>query len=315
MDETIINTKNKRRTWIAVMLSLILPGLGQVYCGKLTRGLLLGILNTLPISLIVMVLLFKNLFVLVLVAVGLFVFGGIIQLIAIIDSIYLVKHIGPNYELKEYNRWYVYLLLILMGGGSGTIASTSYIKSNIMEAFRIPIAQNYPTIIPGDRILANKIVYQKTDPRRGDMVVFLNPENRRENRIKRIVAVEGDTVEMKDNQLYINGQMLERQPLPQSELENLKVQACGKYLQGDVFYEINGDSKYKIFFSTTPHEKESYDFPKITVPKYNCFVLGDNRNDSYDSRNFGPIPLTAIKGRADWLYWRGKDWLRFDRLN
>ena len=110
MAETITNTKNKRHTWIAVMLSLILPGLGQVYCGKLIRGLLLSILNTLPISLIVMVLMFKNSLALILTAIGLIVFGGIIQLIAIIDSIYLVKHVGCNYELKEYNRWYVYLL-------------------------------------------------------------------------------------------------------------------------------------------------------------------------------------------------------------
>jgi signal peptidase I len=315
MADTITNTKNKRHIWIAVMLSLILPGLGQVYCGKLIRGLLLGILNTLPISLIVMVLLFKNLLVLVLVAVGLIVFGVIIQLIAIIDSIYLVKHVGPNYELKEYNRWYVYLLLIFMGGGSGTMGSASYIKSNIMEAFIVPVAQNYPTILPGDRVLVNKIVYQKTDPCRGDMVVFLNPEKRGQNYIKRIVAIAGDTIEMKDNQLYVNGQMLQRQPLSQMELEALKINVHDPDYQGDIFYEINGGSRYKIFLSKSQQDEKMQNFPAITIPKYNCFVLGDNRDSSEDSRNFGPVPIATIKGPADWRYWSAKDWLRFHRLN
>jgi signal peptidase I len=296
------------------MLSLIVPGLGQVYCGKLTRGLLLIILSTLPISSIAIVLLLKNSLALILVAVGLIVFSIIMQLIAIIDSIYLVKYVGPNYELKEYNRWYVYLLLILICG-SGTTGSTSYIKSNVMEAFRIPVAQNYPTIIPGDRILANKTAYLTTEPKRGDIVVFLNPEKRGQNYIKRIVAIAGDTVEMKDNQLYINGQMLQCQPLPQSELDSIKIKIKGEDLCGDLFYEINNGVKYKIFLAKPPNDQTPHSFAQITVPKYNCFVLGDNRNSSKDSRAFGLVPVVAIKGRADWRYWSAKDWLRFHRLN
>ena len=58
----------------------------------------------------------------------------------------------------------------------------------------------------------------------------------------------------------------------------------------------------------------SGDFAKITVGRYHCFVLGDNRNLSYDSRHFGPIQLATIKGRADYLYCHGKDWSRFGRI-
>lgn len=138
MEQAITNAQNKRQVWIALMLSLIMPGLGQIYCGKFARGLLLSILNTLPISFIILVLLFKNLLVLVLVAVGLIVFGGIIQIIAIIDSIYLVKSVGPDYKLKDYNRWYVYLLLILMGGGSGTIGSIFISKITLLRRSEYP---------------------------------------------------------------------------------------------------------------------------------------------------------------------------------
>jgi signal peptidase I len=196
MAEIITNTRNKRHIWIAVMLSLILPGLGQIYCGKLARGLLLSILNTVPVSLIFVAFLFENMLMLILVAVGLTVFDIIIQLVAIIDSIYLVKSIGPDYKLKDYNRWYVYLLLILMGGGCSSTGVASYVKNNICEAFVITTASNYPTMFLDDRILANKIVYLKADPQRGDMVFYLDPENRRETCIKRVVAVGGDRVEM-----------------------------------------------------------------------------------------------------------------------
>lgn len=309
MAETEIKRTSKRRIWAAVMLSLILPGLGQVYCGKLAKGLIFTILNVLPVFLILDILLLGTRAVLVLYIIGLLAFGGIIQIISIIDSIYMAKSIGSNYELKEYNRWYVYLLLILLVVSSGSAVGIGPHRGNLVEAFRVTSASVYPTIFPNDRILANKTVYRKIEPHRGDLVVYLNPEKRQQNNIKRVVAIAGDRVEMKDNQLYINGQMLERQPIPQSEFNGLNID--GKDVNGDAFYEINNGSKYKIFISKSDDEKKR-NFPEMTVPKYNCFVLGDNRNYSYDSRNYGPIPVATIKGRADWIYCPAS---RFSSLN
>jgi signal peptidase I len=237
----------------------------------------------------------------------------VIWLVAIIDSWYTAKHTADSYTLKDYNRWYVYVLLVLMGtGGSTQIAFN--VRKNILEAFRVPVASNYPTIVPNDRFLANKLAYKTSDPKRGDLVVFINPENRRINYIKRVVAIAGDTVEIKDGQLYINDEKLQRQMLAQSTLDNIRIKVRGEPLEGDVFYETNGNAKYKIFLSGPPHNQASSDFAKITVPAHHCFVLGDNRNLSQDSRHFGPIPLATVKGRADYLYWPAKDWSRFGRI-
>lgn len=287
----------KRHIWVAIMLSLIAPGLGQVYCGKLTKGLLFVALNTLPVSLLMLVFLFKNLTVMILGVVSLVIFGGIILIIALVDSIYLVNNVGANYVRKEYNRWYVYLLLLLIGGGGGN-GTTFYIKSNIVEAFRIPSVSMYPTIKNGDRILTDKTIYKKINPSRGDVVVYVNPENR-VNYIKRVVALEGDTVEMKNNQVYVNGRMLEHQTLSKTELESLKT---AKKSNDEVFYETNGSSKYLIFFSNSKVDEKMQNFSEIKIPKYCCFMLGDNRNESLDSRNSGPIPIAAIKGKATWVY-------------
>ena len=308
------STNNKRRPWLAVVFTLIMQGLGQVYCGRLARGLVFNFLNLLPIPIIIVLFSISNSPRLMPITIAIFIISGIIQLIAIIDSAHIAMHTKADYELKDYNRWYVYTLLVLIVA-SGSIGSALYLRDQSLEAFRVPAVSNYPTIVYNDRILANKIAYKKHNPVRGDLVVFINPENRQQNYIKRIVAIAGDTVEIKGGQVYINDEKLQRQSLPQSEWDDIKVEINGELLAGDVFYEINSDAKYKILLAKPPHDKTSGDFARITVPKHHCFVLGDNRNNSNDSRHFGPILLATIKGRADYLYWPAKNWWsRFGRL-
>lgn len=314
MAEVTVNIKSKRRIWVAIIFSLVMPGLGQVYCGKLARGLILNFLNILPLPIIIWLFSISNSSILIPTAITLILAAGIVQLIAIIDSGYLAKHMKTDYELKDYNRWYVYVLLVLIVTG-GSTGSALYLRNQTLEAFRVPTASNYPTIVPNDRFIANKLAYKNSDPERGDLVVFLNPTNRKINFIKRVVAIAGDTVEIKDGQVYINDEKLQRHKLDQSTLDNIRVEIKGVPLEGDVYEETNGDAKYKIILVKPPHDKMSHDFEKITVPKHHCFVLGDNRNNSYDSRHFGPVLLATIKGRADYLYCPAKDWSRFGKIS
>ncbi|GAG25978.1 unnamed protein product, partial [marine sediment metagenome] len=211
------------------------------------------------------------------------------------------------------NKPVVYVLLLVLIT-TGSVGSAFYLREQLLEAFRVPVASNYPTILPGDRFIANKIVYKSTDPKRGDFIVFVNPEDRRINYIKRVVAVAGETVEIRNGELYVNDQKLPREKLPQSTLDNIRITIKTNKiepLEGDVFEETNGDAKYKIFLA---EHKMPGDFAKMTVPKHHCFVLGDNRNLSKDSRHFGPVLLATIKGRADYLYFPSKDWSRFGRI-
>jgi signal peptidase I len=304
--------RHKRRPLVAVVLSLIMAGLGQIYCGRIIRGLVFALLCTVPFAVIAGLFIheaaIKVSFMLI-TALAL----AVVCLVAVIDSWYLARHTKPDYELKEYNRWYVYLLLCLINMGGSTTYSL-YFRDNYMEAFRVPTTSSYPTILPGDRFLANKLAYRSKDPQRGDLVVFVSPQNRRTNYIKRVVALAGDTVEIKDNDLYINGQKLEHTKINGSILNKIKVEVQGKMLDGDVYEETNNGAKYRIFLKSGDDTKLA-NFAKVTVPDYHCFVLGDNRNMSEDSRHFGSVPLTTIKARADYLYWPAKDWSRFGRLD
>jgi len=310
----IITTKTKeRKPLTAVVFSLIMPGLGHIYCGKIVKGLILAFLSSIFVPVIFASLSVSQTSVRMAVIIILLFLSLVVWLVAIIDSWYTAKHTSESYVLKDYNRWYVYVILILMSTGNSAQLSFN-IKATLVEAFRGVGIANYPTIVPNDRFLANKLAYKNSDPKRGDLVVCINPENRRWNWIKRVVAIAGDTVEIKDNQLYINDQQLERQKLPQSVLDNIRIKHQGKPMEGDVFYEINGNAKYKIFIDKSSDDQAPQNFAKITVPAHHCFILGDNRNHSRDSRQVGPIPLSTVKGRADYLYSPAKDWSRFGRI-
>jgi signal peptidase I len=310
MEEEIAHTENKRWPWVAVTLSVIMAGLGHIYCGRIVKGLVLAFISCILIPFLFGALSVSHSTTRIAVIIAALLASSVIWLYAIIDSGYIAERIKENYIPKDYNRWYVYLILILMGtGGSTQIAFN--VRTFYLQAFRVPVASNYPTMIPNDRFLANKIAYKNSNPQKGDLIVFTNPQDRRQNYIKRVVAVAGETVEIRNGEVYVNDQKLNRQKLPQSTLDDIRIQVNQAPLEGDVYEETNGSVKYKIFLADN---KTSGDFAKIAVPEHHCFVLGDNRNLSYDSRNFGPVLLATIKGRADYLYFPAKDWSRFGKI-
>ena len=303
----------KRSPLIAIVLSLIMPGLGHIYCGRITKGITLAFLSCVFIPLLFGILSASQFSIrIVVIITSLFALLAV-WLIAIVDSWRTAKHTSESYTLKDYNKRYVYLILVLMSTGS-SIPIAHYVRANFFETFRVPTAAGYPTIVPGDRFLANKLAYQNNDPKKGDIVVFISPEDRRVKYVKRVVAIAGETVEIKDNELYINGQKLVRVKLDGSILSRIKVELRGEILEGNVYEETNNGAKYKIFLAQFPYERVSLNFEKITVPKHHCFVIGDNRKLSQDSRHFGPLPLATIIGRADFIYWPAKDWSRFGSL-
>ena len=120
------------------------------------------------------------------------------------------------------------------------------------------------TLKSKDRVIINKIVYHLFVPSRGDIVVFKNPDNLKENYVKRVIGVAGDTVEIKDQRVYVNGEELDE-----------------GYLR----------------------EETKNDFPELSVPNDTIFVMGDNRNFSQDSRFIGPIPLKNVIGKAQLRIW------------
>jgi signal peptidase I len=163
-----------------------------------------------------------------------------------------------------------------------------FIRTFIIQAFKIPSGSMLETLQIGDQILVNKFIYGvkipftngKTlipvkDPKRDDIVVFKYPEDPSKDFIKRVVAVGGDTLEIIDKQLFINDKPVEKKP----------------------FAVYNEDRIIPGNFSTRDNLR------KITVPANKLFVMGDNRDNSHDSRFWGFVDLTEVRGEAFMIYW------------
>ncbi|MBI5866879.1 MAG: signal peptidase I [candidate division Zixibacteria bacterium] len=162
------------------------------------------------------------------------------------------------------------------------------IKTSIVEAYKIPSGSMEDTLLVGDFLLANKFVYgsklplidyrlpKVRDPRPGDIVIFKFPGNPSVNYIKRCVAVGGQVVEVKNKQLFVDGNPM---PLPQT----------GKYTAPD---QIEPASR---------SQRDNYGPYK--VPSNCFFMMGDNRDNSYDSRFWGPVPYDLIQGKAMVIHW------------
>lgn len=160
------------------------------------------------------------------------------------------------------------------------------IRTFVVQAFKIPSGSMEPTLEIGDHLLVNKFIYGVKipftsinlfpwkSPQRGDVVVFIYPLEPDKDFIKRVIGVEGDTVSIVNKKLYINGV---EAPDPHAVYRNNSI------LLGDL---QNLDN-----------------FGPVSVPKGNLFVLGDNRDRSYDSRFWGFVPLKDVLGKAFTIYW------------
>ena len=165
-----------------------------------------------------------------------------------------------------------------------------FVRTVFIQAFKIPSESMEDTLLVGDFLFANKFVYGAKipfittklpavrDPRPGDIIIFKYPGDQRTDYIKRCVAVEGQTVELKGTDLYVEG-------------------------------ELRGEDYLKYFHGST--------FGPYTVPRGHIFVMGDNRDNSADSRVWGPLNKDLILGKAMFIYfsWNGRDnAIRFSRI-
>jgi len=148
------------------------------------------------------------------------------------------------------------------------------IRTFVVQAFKIPSGSMIPTLLVGDHILVNKFVYRFVAPKRGDVIVFKYPVDESRDFIKRIIAVGGEDLNIKDQKIYINCKPVEPTCNPIDD-------PWGKW-----------EDRFGTIESTS-----------VKVPPDSYFVMGDNRNNSQDSRYWGFVKRDKIKGRAFLIYW------------
>lgn len=296
-----------RRPWIAVLLSLLCTGLGHIYCGRFVKGLVLFAISFFFLPLLtVSAMVGVNTLVLLILAAGYGVVSAV-YLYAVIDSHKTAKQSAQPYVLRDYNHSVVYILLILLQLPF-TLGIAFEVRENILEAFVCPAPSMEPTLRIGDRFLVNKTAYASRSPERGDIVVFNSPENRRQRWVKRVIAIPGDTIAVRGDDVLVNGHKLEREPVNSGAAE-----LCGYVPAGNVFEEQDGNVRYLVQLGTG--KEDIGDFEETRVPPGMVFVLGDNRGESRDSRLVGLIPQADVLGEVQFLYWPARTWSRFGAIN
>ncbi len=280
-----------------------MPGLGQVYTGDLPRGII-WILLTQAISVSGLLLLRIPSDLAWELGCACLVAQLSVWVLAAGDAYQLTLITRSEYVLKDYNKWYVYFALVLLGTGS-SLAYGIYVRDQLFRAWYVPTDGMFPTILAGDGVLSVNLT---SDPVRGDIVLFPNPDQRGNSFVKRVVAVAGDTVEIKNNRLLINGT-----ELPSSEVRQSEYVRNSHKFSGEIAFENNNGVSYSIFISD-PNSSLA-NMPIMTVPKYHCFVLGDNRDNSLDSRAFGPVPMSAIQWKLKYRWFEPiYDWSRLGKI-
>lgn len=161
-----------------------------------------------------------------------------------------------------------------------------FIRTFVVQAFKIPSGSMKPTLQVGDHILVNKFIYgvkipylstvvlPVKDPQRGDIVVFKFPVDPRKDFIKRVIALPGDVVEIRDKTIFINARRVNH---------DFGVFSDPRTIAGNL--------------------KPRDNLGPITVPKDALFVMGDNRDESFDSRFWGFVPIRDVSGKAFIIYW------------
>ncbi len=189
------------------------------------------------------------------------------------------------------------------------------IRTFIVQPFKIPSGSMIPTLLIGDHLLVNKFIYGTKIPfmdirifpvediKRGDVIVFKFPGNDSVNEgvhyIKRAIGLPGDEVNIEGRDVYINGEKIK-----QVYEGNYKYFEQGTEVTTDKYIDTLSENIFDVIYkkSSINTTKGKTNFP-ITIPEGNIFVLGDNRDNSYDSRFWGFVPIESISGKAFLIHW------------
>lgn len=288
----------RRKAWLAAFLSAIIPGIGQFYNRQVAKGL--GM----------MVLMFAA-GALEAFYTPLFIAFFFVEVLAVKDAYDSAEKVnGSSGKFFEHKMTIVLIILIMLGLESMPIGPV--IKSNFVEAFKVPAGSMYPTLIIGDHFLIGKSHLFYQSPRRGDIVVFPYPQYPTKNFVKRVIGIGGDKVQIISGELYINDQLISSKKLDGQEAGN---EQSSNAIGPPIIYEEKIDNAAHLVQYL--RDKSATNAGPWQVPQDSVFVMGDNRDNSQDSRVWGPVPSSTIYGKALKIYWswdRGELKVRWERI-
>ena len=290
-----------RKPWLALAMSFVLPGFGQIYNGDANKAIWLflafALLSIPVVSFVALYLsggwMMPILVASLLIALAIWIYG-------MVDA-WRSACGKTNYSPVAWQISGIYALVFLCCLLAQWFL-IDYVRNHLVQSFYIPSNSMEPGILRGDILFAD-MRYNcpgcKSEVRRGDIAIFVYPNNRTRYYIKRIVALPGDSVRIEGHRIWINEQSL--------------TTAEKQVGAGLLITESIDGRKWQVRWSQAKPQSENL---KLVVPAGQVFVLGDNRSSAHDSRRFGTVPLADVVGKARQI-WFSKEpdarvrWKRF----
>jgi len=272
----------RRRPWLAAILSLLLPGLGHVYIGRIGTAATVYISGIILANCSMYMLAHSNLGQ---ASVLLPILTILLFYVAVVGhATWLARRQSIEYTLRVYNRWYVYLVIVVF---SALASDHTLPFVNNLQAYKIPSEAMEDTLKVGDFLIADHHAYDSRPVEAGDVIIFIFPRDGMTKYIKRCIGLPGDTIEIRDKELTINGEPF---ALPEYA-KFIDVSALGKaHIQPRGPGGVGGRDNYGPY----------------VVPSDHYFVMGDNRDNSFDSRFWGPVHRDLILAKALKIHWSGE---------
>lgn len=273
-----------RNPVFASLMSAVLPGFGQLYNGELNKAAWLFLsftFFTIPaVALLVMYLPSTSTMPVLIVSLGLTVS---IWCIAVVEA-FMSAYRKRDYHPYAWQGGGVYALIFVLCNFISLPLLTQYVRTHYIESFHIPSSSMQPNLIRGDMLFADKrynCPSCKDHVKRGDVAIFVYPNDRNRYYIKRIIGLPGDRIKISDKQVFINGKSISGKPIRQHALVMVK--------------ETYGEKSWHVIWKKPDTKLKDIN---VTVPNGEVFVLGDNRNESNDSRFFETVPLQDVVAKA-----------------
>lgn len=334
MTPALAQAMTPRRPIVAALASLILPGFGQFYNGDLNRAIWLflafAVLCIPGIALIALHLpdglMLPTLLLGLVVALAVWAYS--------VWDAWRSARLHAGGLARAWQQSGVYALVFVLCDLLALPLLTLYVREHQVEPFYIPSASMEPSVRRGDRIWADKRYNCpgcKQGVHRGDIAVFAYPNDRSVRYIKRVIGLPGDHIQLKDRQVWVNGQPLQGAPAqpiasPAAGVPTAGMEAIDGRTWQVQWLEPSGPARPPT--ATSPAATPSAASPplnrapsvaarelQLTVPDGQVFVLGDNRQSSVDSRNFGTVPMQDILGRARQVWFSAdENGVRWGRL-